>query len=896
MVLAGRAKERAELDALLRRVRAGQGGGVVLRGEPGIGKTALLEYAAQRATGFRVLRTAGVEPESDLGYATLHGLLLPVLDRVDRLPEPQAHGLGVVFGRATGPAPDRFLVALATLSLLSEVAGEGPVLCVVDDAHWADRPTLDTVAFVARRLDAEPVALALAVRADEGRPLDPAGLVDLPLAGLDRAAAEALLVERAGDRLSAPDRGELLRATAGNPLAIRELPASALRDAGPGSPEPLPLAAGLQRAFLDRARRRDPAAQRLLLLVAASGTGRLDTLRRAETLLGGPPGELSDLVVADGTALAFRHPLMRSAIYHGAPPEERRAAPRTARWRWRCSASRPSWTAAPGTSAGPPTGRTNRSPPSWSAPPSRHCAGPGRAAELSARERHRARRSVAAAAAWWQGGDAVRARALMEQAERADPEAVRVDLAGLRALMELRAGTPAEAVALLRPVIPDALRADRYRAVELLLVLGEATFHANTADAYAEIAEALERLPLPGDEPEAVIARLFRAACRVRTGAEPGLAPGDLDAVERLTDPAMLGWAGGMARGLGDHELARRLWAGAVRRARALGAAGTLAWALEYLVADELAGGRLGAAEAYAEEGYRFAEETGQPNTACRHLGWLALLAALRGREHDARRLAEDALARAYEHRLVGARTWAYRALGLLDLAAGRPADALARFEAVDRGGGTTHPGIVLSTVPDLVEVAVRAERPERAAAPLARYTTWAEATGSPAPLALAARCRALLAAPDAAEAAYQEALRLHETADEPLEHARTRLVFGQHLRRERRRADARPHLRAALETFRRLGAEAWADRAAEELRASGETARRREPSTLADLTPQELRIVSAVAEGAINREVAAALFLSPRTVDYHLRKVFQKTGVSSRAELIKLSLAGYDG
>ena len=238
-MLYGRVKERAALDALLTRVRAGQGGGVVLRGEPGIGKTALLGYAAERATGFRVLRTTGVEPESDLGYAALHRLLLPVLDRVDRLPEPQARGLGVVFGQATGPVPDRFLVALATLSLLSEAAGDRPVLCLVDDAHWADWPTLSTLAFVARRLDAEPVALALAARADEGRPLDAAGLVDLPLAGLDRDAAGALLA--AGDQLSEADRAELLRATGGNPLAIRELPASALRAAGSG--EPLPLAA-----------------------------------------------------------------------------------------------------------------------------------------------------------------------------------------------------------------------------------------------------------------------------------------------------------------------------------------------------------------------------------------------------------------------------------------------------------------------------------------------------------------------------------------------------------------------------------------------------------------------------------------------------------------------------
>jgi DNA-binding CsgD family transcriptional regulator len=908
-VLYGRAKERAALDALLSRAQAGQGSGAVLRGEPGIGKTALLGYAAEHAGGFRVLHTAGVEPESDLGYATLHRLLLPVLDRADQLPEPQARALDVAFGRATGPVPDRFLVALATLSLLSEVAGDQPLLCLVDDAHWADRPSLSTVAFVARRLDAEPIALVLAARADEGRPVDAAGLVDLPLAGLDRDAAEALLAARNGppgadraERFGA-DRAALLRATGGNPLAIRELPASAVRVAGAG--EPLPLVAGLQRAFLDRARQRDTAAQRLLLLVATGGTGRPDTIRRAEALLSPgadpyPTGELADLLVEDGPVLAFRHPLMRSAVYHGAQPDQRRAAHRALAMALvdePAELDRRAWHL--GQAAESPdeqvAAQLERSAEQAlrRAGPTAAAAALDRAAELSERAGDRSRRAVAAAAAWWQGGDAVRAGERLEQAERSGPEAVRLDLAGLRALIELRAGTPAEAVGLLRPIIPEALRGDRHQAVRLLLVLGEATFHANMADPYAEIAAALEDLPLDGDEPDDVLTRLFRAACRVRTGRAPGLHHGDLAAVERLTDPAMLGWAGGMAIGLGDPELARRLWSGAVRQARALGAAGTLAWALEYLVADELGHGQLDTAEAHAEEGYQFAEESGQPNTACRHLGWLAVLAALRGREDEARRLADDALARAYGHRLVGATTWAYRALSLLDLAAGRPADALAHLEAIDRGAGTTHPGIVLTTVPDLVEVAVRADRPDRATAPFARYTTWAEATGSPAALAVAARCRALLAAADPAEDEYLDALRLHAQADEPLEHARTRLLFGQHLRRQRRRADARPHLRLALETFSRLGATVWADRAAEELRATGEASRRRPAGALADLTPQELRIVRAVSEGATNREIAAALFLSPRTVDYHLRKVFQKTGVSSRAELIRLRLNG---
>jgi DNA-binding CsgD family transcriptional regulator len=904
-MLFGRAKERAAIQALLGRARTGHGGGLVLHGEPGIGKSALLGYAAERAGGMRLLRTVGVEPERDLGHAALHRLLLPVLNSIDRLPDPQARALGVVFGQADGSVPDRFLVALATLSLLSEVAGERPVLCLVDDAHWADAPSLDALAFVARRLDAEPIALLLAARADEGRPLDVAGLVDLPVGGLDRDAARALLAARGGDRLSAVEQDELLRATAGNPLAIRELPAVAWQRAGRG--EPLPLADGLRQAFLQRARQRDPAAQRLLLLVAADGSGRRDVIQRAGRLRLGSNiyprafDELDDLITDDGFRLAFRHPLIRSAIYHGASPAERRAAHHAlaaALDAEPAELDRRAWhlgQAADGPNE-PAAEELERSAEraTQRAGPAAAAAALERAAELSASDPRRARRLVEAATAWWQGGHPARATTLLRQAERiASPaKRVRLDLVGLRALMELRAGTPSDALALLLPVIPDMLQADRDQAIPLLLLLGEASFHANAADAWNQITGLAERLPLDGDDPNDVMPRLFRAACRVRAGADPGLVPGDLDAVEQLMDPAKLGWAGGMALGVGNHDLARRLHRKAVLQARTLGAAGTLAWALEHLVADELARGRFATAEAHAEEGHRFAVETGQPNTACRHQGWLAVLAALRGRELAARQLAEEVLVEASNRQLASATASAYRALGLLDLAAGRFAQAMEHLQAMDRDRVTTHPGIVLAVVPELVEAAAGANQPGWAAEPLDRFASWAEATSSPALGALVARCRALLAPADAAETGFRLALQLHAQADRPMEQARTQLLYGQHLRHRRRRADARPHLRAAMETFQRLGACVWADRARHELRATGESTRRRQPSTLATLTPQELRVVAAVSEGATNREVAAQLFLSPRTVDYHLRKVFQKAEISSRAELIRLALA----
>lgn len=956
----GRVSERAQLETLLDRARAGRGGALVLRGEPGIGKTALLRYAERRAESVPpnlILRTVGTAPEADLGYAGLHRLLRPVLDLITLLPPPQATALRIVLGLQDGSAPDRFLVGLGVLTLLSEAAtgytGRGPVLCLIDDAHWLDTASRDALGFAARRIESEPVAMLFAQRAEVA---DRTGdvlndLPVLPLAGLDRSAAGDLLDARVADqagarRWSDSERDAVLRATGGNPLALTELPLSELPRIRAG--EPVPLGEELRRAFLDRLSRHDADDRTLLVLVAAAGSLPLGLLDRAAERLGlaDPAGRLTglgDLIHSVDGDLVFHHPLIRSACYGAADPDHLRTVHAAlaevfgagpdgtgtdragSDWAGSDWAGRRAWhagRAVSGVSAevAADLERAGRA--------TIHRAGPAaalalliRAAELSEDESSRDRRLLAAADAATQAGDHDQANLLLERTRLLDRPAERVEAARLRALIELRRGLPSDALDLLEPVLDAALTADGVRqdpdrAVQVLMLYGEAGYQANAAESYGRLVDSLERLPLAElTGPAGVLLRLLHGSCRARAGAPPDLLPDDLRRVQGLLDPGqgragspsesvpgertdladpyVLCWAGGLLWGLGDPAAGRRLRQAAMRRARSLGAAGALAWVLDYVIIDEIGDCRYDLAEAYAEEGRRFAEETGQPTTATRHLAWQALLASLHGREAEATELAEAALAAAERHRMAGPAAVARRALGLLHLAAGRPADALRQLSALDRGDAG-HPGIRLASFADLVEAAVRAGEPERARSTYQRFSTWIRTGAAPELRALAARGRALLTDGDDALAAYREALAEHAVGGQPFEQARTRLLYGEQLRRERRPSDARPELRAAADAFRRLGALGWAERATTELRAAGGAGAQdtgEAAPALTGLSPQELRIAIGVGEGLTNREIAAQLFLSPRTIDYHLRKVFQKLQISSRAELIKLGV-----
>jgi ATP/maltotriose-dependent transcriptional regulator MalT len=526
----------------------------------------------------------------------------------------------------------------------------------------------------------------------------------------------------------------------------------------------------------------------------------------------------------------------------------------------RSSAARRSATSGPGTWPRPPSGPTRPPPAAWLA------------------------------------GQADRAAALVDRAEPLATELrTQAAVAHLRGSLEASRGNALDAAAMLTAGSELAATVDPSQALQMLVEASEIASYAGDVAPTAELGRRAAALPV-ADKAGEFLSDLLQGMGRVAEGdaaaGEPRLRRA-IALAATLEQPRLLLWAGVAAFFVGETAAGDALYARAVARARRDGAVGLLPVALEYQAPVELAAGRLGAAGAGAGEGLRLARDTGNDTSACRHLATLAHLAAIRGDEDACRGHATEALDRAAARGLGLPATLAGYALGLLELGLGRPAEALARLQRLLAAGpGAGSPFFAVYTVPDLVEAAVRSGQPEAAAGPLAAFEQLATMAGGPEPLAQLARCRGLLGPDERAAAHFEEALALHDGQARPFDLARTELAYGEALRRARRRAEARTHLRAAVDTFGRLGAAPWAERAGNELRATGERARRRDPSTLGQLTPQELQIVGLVGEGATNREIGAQLFLSRRTIDYHLRNVFVKLGVSSRAELIRLQLA----
>jgi DNA-binding CsgD family transcriptional regulator len=907
-MLFGRHAECAAIDRLLADAGELRSGALVVRGEVGVGKSALLAYAADRAAEtMRVLWGAGVESESELAFAALHQLVRPVLDHVERLPGPQAAALQGAFGLATTRGADRFLIGVGALSLLAEVADERPLVCLVDDAQWLDQPSTDALSFAARRLEAEGIVLLVAARDDDLHAFTAPSFGELRLTGLDADAAGALLTEQSPAGLAPNVRERLIEASQGNPLALLELPASLSADQLAGLaplPDPLPVSAGVERVFLERVRRLPESTQTLLLAAAAEETGDPAVIFRAARALdtGVQAFEMAETAglvhIAEGR-LRFHHPLVRSAVYRGAAFSRRQAVHQAlaAALLGEEHADRHAWHRAAAAMEPDPEVADELE---RSAERARRRSGYAaaaraleRSAELTAAEAPRSRRLADAAAAAWLAGQPDRALRLLDRVANGVLEStLRADVAHLRGVIELRRGVPADAFTILAAGSAEVAPVDPVKALAMLLPASEAASYAGDVALTIEAARRAADLPRGERRVDQFTLALLMGIGSLLEGDTARGAPLLRQAVmlaSAFDDPSRLGFAGAAARYLGDDTATHDFYARAVARARATGELVLLPYLLESLAVAEVAAGRYTAATASASEGLRLARETGQESSVCRNLSTLALVAATQGREDACRPYAAEALEHAVPRGLRLQAASAAWALALLDLALNRPAEALARLETLTAGSETGHPVIALLAVPDLVEAAVRANQAQRGQTALAGFEQWATDTAPPWALALVPRCRGLLSAGAAANRHFAEALRLHGPSSRPFDRARTQLLFGEALRRARRRVDAREHLRAAFRTFEQLGASPWAERARTELRVSGETARRRDPSTLDQLTPQELQIVRFVGQGATNREVAAQLFLSPRTIDYHLRQIFTKLGISSRAELIRL-------
>jgi DNA-binding CsgD family transcriptional regulator len=911
-MLIGRSAETAAIDRLLAAAREGSSGVLVVRGDPGIGKSALLGYAVERAEGMTVLRGVGIESESELPFAALHQILRPVLDRVGSLPEPQAAALRAAFALSDETVDDRFRISLGVLGLLAEAAEERPVLCVVDDAQWLDEASADALVFAARRLEAEAVAFVAATREHARRSFAANILPELRLSALDRVDARALVAESLGADVASDVVDWLLDGAGGNPLALVELPASLTQEQRSGR-QPLDRAllptTSVEEAYLERARRLSPDVLTLLVLAAADEFGDRATVVGAAAELGLDPDELAaaetaGLVRVGPEQIEFRHPLARSAVYRGAGFTERdRAHLALARaLTGPADADRRAWHRAAATVG---TDDDVARELEETAGRARLRAGHGavsaaleRAADLTSDPTKRGRRLALAAIAARHAGRAARAIALADRADPlvADP-ILRADLADVRGSAELLVGRPEVASEILASAAEAVTPHDTRRALDLANGALEAGARGGDTERILRACRiAMAVKPDPEDPVQVLFATLFRGGDHLFRGDMAAGAPLVEDALEGtqdLTDPRHIVWSSVAARFVGDDVRSRSLLARGIAEARRTGALNVLVSALGSQAVESFSAQRLADAAAQADEAIRLARDLGAENQAALPLAVLAWIDVFHGRDEEARRRADEALKLATARGLALPAATATWALAALELGNGRWEEGLAILERLaEVRPGFGHQLIAMFTTPDRVEAAVRAGLPERAQLGLPEFETWVESTAGRWARPQLERCRALLA-PTTQEASqhYEEALRLHADTGRPFDGARTQLLYGELLRREKRRVDARTHLRAALATFERLDEVHWAERARGELRATGETARRRDPETLSQLTPQELQIARLVGEGSSNKEVAAQLFLSPRTVEYHLRKVFAKLGIASRAELIRRGL-----
>jgi DNA-binding CsgD family transcriptional regulator/tetratricopeptide (TPR) repeat protein len=899
--LTDRRRECGLLDLLVEAVRAGESRVLVVRGEPGAGKTALLDYLIRQAHGCQLLRAAGMQSEMELPFAGLHQLCAPMLVRLDRLPVPQREALRTAFGLSAGPPPDRFLVSLAVLSLLSDAAGERPLICVVDDQQWLDRASAQALGFVARRLAADPVGLVFGTRVP-GAEL--AGLPELDVAGLPETHARALLDSVLAGPLDERVRDQIVAETRGNPLALIELPRGLTPGqlaGGFGLPGAVSLSGRIRESFGRQLDALPPDTRRLLLLAAADPSGDPALVWRAAGRLGIPLRAAAPAAEADlaefGARVRFRHPLLRSVAYRSAPAADRRAAhlalaevtdpaadPDRAAWHRAQAADGPDEDVA---------AELERSA-------DRAQARGGLAAAAAFLERsvlltvdpvRRAERTLTAAQLNLEAGafgETLELLATAEAGPLTELQSARADL--LRGQVVFASGLGSDAPPLLLKAAERLEPLDLGLARETYLGAWMAALFAGSlavAGDLLEVSRAARVLPPPPDPPDAVSLVLDGLTLLVTDGPAAA-APALRRAVSAYAGPGITldesirwGWfTQAAASALWDDDVWRAMLVRQVELARDVGALDQLPIMLGALGTAVVWSGDFAAATSLIAESDAVCAATGSraaPFTAM-------MLASLRGSLAEAVPLIEATIAEAAAGGQGIAVTYAHWAAAILHNGLGRYADAL----AAARQATEDTPGLYVSmwALPELIEAAVGDGKPHLADEALARLAESTQAGGTDFGLGIEARSRALRSEGEAAEGLYREAIeRLGRTRLRP-ELARAHLLYGEWLRREKRRADAREQLRTAHEMLVAIGAGAFAERSRSELAAAGETVRQHAVEARTELTAQEASIARLAVEGRTNPEIGAQLFISARTVEWHLHKVFAKLGVGSRREL----------
>ncbi len=895
--LMDRISERDTLDRLINAVRAGEGRALVVRGDPGMGKTVLLDHLAGRARGCRVARAVGVQSEMELAFAGLHQLCAPILSRAGRLPVPQRDALRTAFGIAAGPPPDRFLLGLAVLSLLSGVAGERPLICLVDDAQWLDQASAQALGFVARRLAADPVGVVFAAR-EPGPEL--AGLPELAIEGLQDDDARALLDSALAAPLDTRVRDLIIAEMNGNPLALLELPrglSPAELAGGFGLPGAAPLTGRIEDSYARQLDALPDPTRRLLQLAAADPSGDRALVWRAAERLGIPVQAAGPAVEAGlaefGARVRFLHPLVRSAAYRSASFSGRQrvhaalaevtnphADPDRRAWHRAQAAAGPDEEVAADLerSAGRAQARGGLAAAA---------AFLESAVLLTADPARHAERAVAAAQAHMQAGAFGKALELLATAEAGpldDFASARVDLLRGQIAFVSNLGSDAPSLLLkaakrLEPLNLDLARETYLTAWSAASLAG----HLAGAGDVLEVSRAANTLPPPGDPPRLIdllldgLARLVTdspaAAAAALRQAVNACAAGEVSRDEGLR------WGWIAATVLWDEDAGRAIIARQVQLARDAGALEQLPTNLIALAMSDAWRGEFVAAASLIAETDAVAEVTGSRIAPYTRM----FLASLRGNQAELTSLVAVADAQAATEGQGVAATYAQWTAAILHNGLGGYAEA---FAAARQASDHSHQYVSAWALPELIEAAVRTGNGQGAADALEQLAERTQAGETDFGLGLEARCRALLSHGSSADDRYREAIgRLSRTRLRP-ELARAHLLYGEWLRREGRRVDAREQLRTAYDMLAGIGMEAFAERARRELIATGETVRTRSVETITTLTAQEAYIARLARDGLTNPEIGLRLFLSARTVEWHLRKIFAKLGIGSRREL----------